>query len=98
MVEHGLLADVAEGKLEYYATVTREPYHHQGRITNLIMSGRLFDDLKTTGLDPAHDRIMICGNPAMTADLRKMLTALGFAEGNSTTPGDFVVERAFVDR
>lgn len=96
--EHELLAELAEGKLEYYATVTREPYHHQGRITDLITSGRLFADLETTGLDPAHDRIMICGNPAMTGDLRKMLTTLGFVEGNSTTPGDFVVERAFVDR
>lgn len=96
--EHELLSELAEGKLEYYATVTREPYHHQGRITDLITTGRLFADLETTGLDPAHDRIMICGNPDMTADLRKMLGGLGFVEGNSTTPGDFVVERAFVER
>lgn len=96
--EHELLAELAEGKLEYYATVTREPYHHQGRVTDLIASGKLFADLGTTGLDPEHDRIMICGNPEMTADLRKMLTAAGFDEGSSTTPGSFVVEKAFVDR
>jgi ferredoxin/flavodoxin---NADP+ reductase len=96
--EHELLAELAEGKLEYYATVTREPYHHQGRITDLINSGKLFADLGTTGLDPAHDRVMICGNPDMTADLRKMLNASGFVEGSSTTPGDFVVEKAFVDK
>jgi hypothetical protein len=26
------------------------------------------------------------------------LTALGFAEGNSGTPGDFVIEKAFAQR
>lgn len=96
--EHELLSELADGKLEYYASVTREPYHHQGRITDLIASGKLFEDLQTSGLDPAHDRIMICGNPDMTADLRRMFGERGFVEGNSTTPGDFVVERAFVDR
>ena len=96
--EHELLAELVDNKLEYYAAVTREPYHHQGRITDLITSGKLFDDLKTSGLDPEHDRIMICGNPDMTADLRKMLGRLGFVEGSSTVPGDFVVEKAFVDR
>lgn len=96
--EHELLGEYAEGKLDYYASVTREPYHHQGRITDLIDSGRLFQDLKTTGFDAAQDRIMICGNPDMTADLRKMLSAHGFIEGSSTVPGDFVVEKAFVDR
>ena len=96
--EHELLAELARGKLEYYATVTREPYHHQGRITDLIASGRLFADLGTSPFDAEYDRIMICGNPDLTAELRKNLSARGFAEGNSTTPGAFVVERAFVDR
>lgn len=96
--EHELLGELVEGKLEYYATVTREAYHHQGRITDLMASGRLFEDLSTSGFDRAGDRIMICGNPEMTADLRRMLGATGFVEGSSTTPGDFVVEKAFVDR
>ena len=96
--EHELLAELAEGTLHYYATVTREPYHNQGRITDLIASGRLAADLHMPALDPEHDRVMICGNPDMTADLRKMLSGAGFSEGSSTVPGDFVVEKAFVDR
>jgi len=86
--DHEFLAEFAAGKLEYYATLTREPYHHQGRITDLIRSGHLFDDLDTYGLDVASDRVMICGSPDMTFDLRQLLVSRGFAEGNMTTPGN----------
>lgn len=96
--QHELLGEAADAKLVYYATVTREPYHHQGRVTDLIQSGKLFKDLGGPPLDAKEDRVMICGNPDMTADLRRMLAERGFAEGNSSTPGDFVVEKAFVDR
>jgi len=96
--EHELLGDLAADKLHYYATVTQEPYHHQGRITDLIENGRLFADLGVPGLDAQNDRVMICGNPDMTAQLRAMLGARGFHEGSSTAPGDFVVEKAFADR
>jgi ferredoxin--NADP+ reductase len=40
---------------------------------------------------------MICGSTAMNKDLRQMLGMRGFVEGSTQTPGDFVVERAFVD-
>jgi len=96
--EHELLGELVADKLHYYATVTREPYHHQGRITDLIENGRLFKDLDVPALDAENDRVMICGNPDMTAQLRSMLGARGFGEGSSTTPGDFVVEKAFADR
>ncbi|MEQ1653763.1 MAG: ferredoxin--NADP reductase [Hyphomicrobium sp.] len=96
--EHELLAELAAGKLDYYATVTREAYHHEGRITDLIRSQKLFRDLGAPPLSAGDDRVMICGNPEMTADLRRLLGGAGFVEGNSTTPGDFVVEKAFVDR
>ena len=95
---HEYLAEIASAKLAYYATVTREPYHHRGRITNLIRSGKLAADLGTRPLSPADDRIMICGNPEMLADLKTLLTGAGFGEGSSGEPGHFVIERAFVDR
>ncbi len=41
---------------------------------------------------------MLCGSPAMLADLKEMLEKRGFNEGNTSTPGDFVVERAFVEK
>jgi len=92
------LGEVARKKLLYYSTVTREPYYRQGRITELIESGRLFSDLGVAPFDPAVDRVMICGNPGMLADLRGKLMRRGFAEGNSGVPGAFVIERAFVER
>jgi ferredoxin--NADP+ reductase len=69
-----------------------------GRITELIESGKLFSDLDVPPLDPSVDRVMICGSPAMLRDLKHSLESRGFHEGNTTTPGDFVVERAFVDQ
>jgi ferredoxin--NADP+ reductase len=92
------LGEMAADKLRYYATVTRETYHHQGRITDHIASGRLTTELGLPPLDPATDRVMICGNPGMLADLKRLLDSAGYVEGSSGEPGHFVIERAFVDR
>ena len=34
----------------------------------------------------------------MLADTTSILTDLGYEEGNMNNPGDFVIERAFVER
>jgi ferredoxin--NADP+ reductase len=96
--QHEFLGDMVRQQLRYYPTVTREPYRNMGRITELIESGKLFTDLDLPPLDPAVDRVMTCGSPAMLRDLKRALEARGFREGSTTTPGDFVVERAFVDQ
>ncbi len=93
-----ILADVVAGKLLYYPTVTREPYKNQGRATDLIDSGRLFTDLGIPALTPETDRAMICGSAEMLADLKRLLEARGFVEGNTSTPGSFVIERAFAEK
>jgi len=85
-------------KLRYYPTVTRQSYRNMGRITQLIESGKLFADLGLPVIDPAHDRVMICGSPGMLRDLKHMLEQRGFREGNTSTPGDFVIERAFAEQ
>jgi len=85
-------------KLVYYPTVTREPFRNRGRITDLIESGQLFDDIGQGGLDRGSDRIMLCGGPGMLDELHAMFTARGFAEGNHSQPGHFVIEKAFVER
>ena len=96
--KHEYLGEMVREKLRYYPTVTREAYEHTGRITDLIESGKLFTDLGVPPLHPARDRAMICGSPGMLRDLKKMLEDRNFKEGNTTTPGDFVIERAFAEQ
>ncbi|MCB1956915.1 MAG: ferredoxin--NADP reductase [Rhodocyclaceae bacterium] len=86
-------------KLVYYPTVTREPFRNRGRLTDLIRSGKLFDDIGLPALDPALDRAMICGSPAMLEDCCTLLDERGFEiSPRIGTPGDYVIERAFVER
>lgn len=93
-----LVQDQALVQLSYLPTVTREPFRTQGRIATLMEDGRLFEAV--TGprrLDPATDRVMMCGSMAMIREFSARLTALGFDEGSNAKPGHFVIERAFVD-
>lgn len=93
------LGELVRDKLIYYPTVTREPYIHEGRITNLIESGQLFKDIGLDPIDPAHDRAMICGSTAMLNDLREMLDSRGFEVSPGVGElGDYVFERAFAEK
>ena len=92
-----ILGELIGGKLRYYPTVTREPFRTQGRITDLIASGKLFTDLGVPPFDPAVDRLMLCGGPSVLADLKQQLLERGYVEGSIASPGDFVLERAFVE-
>ena len=95
---HEFLGEFVTTQLLYYPTVTREDFRNTGRIPDLIDNGKLAGDLGIPALDPAEDRVMICGSPAMLGDLKALLEKRGFREGNTSTPGDFVVERAFAER
>ncbi|MEN9866722.1 MAG: hypothetical protein RL748_2312 [Pseudomonadota bacterium] len=95
---HEYLGEMVSSKLRYYPTVTREAWRNTGRVTDLIQSGKLFEDLGVPPLDPAVDRVMICGSAEMLRDLKHMLEARDFVEGNTSTPGDFVIERAFAEK
>jgi len=95
---HEFLGDMVTSQLRYYPTVTREAYRNMGRVTDLMQSGKMFEDLGIPPLDREQDRVMICGSPAMLKDLKHMLEGRGFHEGNTTTPGDFVIERAFAEQ
>ena len=96
--QHEFLGEMISKQLRYYPTVTRETYRNMGRVTTLIETGKLFKDLGLPLLNPAHDRVMLCGSPGMLNDLKHMLESQGFVEGNTSTPGDFVIERAFVEK
>ncbi len=96
--EHEFLGEMISKQLRYYPTVTREAFHQTGRITDLIENVKLFSDLGVPPLDREQDRIMICGSPGLLKDLKTMLEARGFNEGNTSKPGDFVIERAFAEQ
>lgn len=72
--------DMIQGKLKYYPTVTREPFRNQGRLTNLMDSGKIFEDLGLPQPSLEEDRFMLCGSPAMLKDLTSLLDGWGFRE------------------
>lgn len=82
--------------LRLYSTTTREDYQFQGRITDLMASGKIFTDLSVSPITATADRGMICGSMAMLHDTKAALEGLGLVEGSNNRPDTFVVERAFV--
>lgn len=103
-IEHELpnnefFGDEVRQKLIYYPTVTRETFRNQGRLTDLIDNGKLFADIGLPPLDPAVDRVMVCGSPSMLKDTCDLLNARGFIESPRLgEPGHYVIERAFVEK
>jgi ferredoxin--NADP+ reductase len=90
--------DVRE-KLIYYPTVTREPFRNQGRLTDLFESGKLCADIGLPPLNPETDRAMLCGSPDMLRDTAALLDARGFKiSPRIGEAGDYVIERAFVEK
>ena len=67
-----------------------------GRVTNLMESGAIFEDLGMPHLSVETDRVMICGSVEMNLDMKKLCLDAGFSEGSNSQPGDFVLEKAFV--
>lgn len=99
LADDPLVSDQALLQFDYVPTVTREPFRTTGRIDALLDSGALFDG-RITGprhLDPAEDRVMMCGSMDMIRSFAKRLDDAGFTEGSNAQPGDYVIERAFVD-
>jgi len=91
--------EMVRQQLVYYPSVTREDFIHTGRITDLLRSGRMLNDLGLPPLDTATDRFMLCGNPKMLEETRGILDDFGFeVSARRGEPGDYVIERAFVER
>lgn len=92
------LGDCVREQLIYYPTVTREPYKHNGRITDLMTSGKLFLDIALPKPTSDDDRFMLCGSPSMLKDLCRILDERGFTESRHGHLADYVIERAFVEQ
>jgi ferredoxin--NADP+ reductase len=96
--QHEFIGDLIRDKLIYFPTVTREPFRNRGRLTDLITSNALFDEIGLPPLSAAEDRVMMCGSPSMLKDLVDIVRELGFEEGNHSEPGQYVIEKAFVEK
>ena len=97
--EHEFLGEMLRDKLIYYPTVTREPFRNRGRLTELLDSGKLTSDIGLPALNPETDRAMLCGSPAMLEDTCKLLDSRGFkVSPRQGEQGDYVIERAFVEK
>ena len=92
-----LMGEGFADKLRYYPTTTREQSAKMGRITDLMRSGEVFEDLGLPALSPETDRAMICGNLAFNLELKDLLEGYGLVEGANSNPQHYVVEKAFLD-
>ena len=91
-----LIGEMVGDKLRYYPTTTREEFHHRGRVTDNLASGKVFADLGLPRMNPAEDRAMVCGSLAFNVDVKAILEGFGLREGANSDPKEFVVEKAFV--
>jgi len=83
-------------QLHYVPTVTREPFSTPERGADLFRSAALSQRLGLPAPDPEQDRVMICGNPAMTRELTHHLKDAGWTLTNHRGVGNFTTEVAFV--
>jgi ferredoxin--NADP+ reductase len=84
-------------KLIYYPTVTREDFRTQGRLTDAMSSGKLFDEISLPKPKLEDDRFMICGSPSMLKDTCAIIEEWGFKESRHGIQAHYVIERAFVE-
>jgi ferredoxin--NADP+ reductase len=96
--ENEYFGDQIKEKLTYYPAVTREPFKNYGRITSLLKSGKLVEDVGMPGLSREDDRFMLCGSPSMLKSLTEILDDRGFSETVRDDLGEYVIERAFVEK
>lgn len=95
--QNEFFGDLVKEKLLYYPTVTREPFRNEGRIPDLMMSGKLFSDLGLPPMSIEDDRFMLCGSPQMLKDICVILDGKGFLETRHGGSGHYAIERAFVE-
>ncbi len=86
-----------KSKAKFIPTITQgDSYPYQNtRITDLMNQGKL---MRTGRLEKQRTKVMICGNLDFNASCANFFLTLGWEEGNSKTAGEFVQEKAFVER
>ena len=88
-----------QGKLTYLPVTSRQPWPGAGlgagtpasRVTTALENGTL-ERAANAALEPEGSRVMLCGNPEMVTEMRKMLSERGFAAGRRGNLGTLAVE------
>ena len=79
----------------------------RGAVIEIMVASPTYDDLRQTvsmtlGLPmPNVDRMidfMLCGSPSMLKDMCAILDDRGFSEARNSNMGEYVIERAFVEK
>ena len=91
-----LLSDLIDNKLKLFSTTTREESPFIGRMTNWLNTGK-FESITGKDLNVDTDRVMICGSLEMLQEHKQICLQKGMKEGSNSSPGHFVIEKAFVD-
>jgi ferredoxin--NADP+ reductase len=92
-----IFGDWYKEKFVYYPTTTREEFRNMGRITDLMESGKLFEDVGLPQMNKDDDRVMICGSMPFNADVSRILDGFGLTVSpRMGVQADYVIERAFV--
>jgi ferredoxin/flavodoxin---NADP+ reductase len=80
--------------LRYFPVVTRqyEPGAFPARIPQLIDEGVL-EGATGIPLESVSSRAMVCGNPELAREMRRLLTARGFASARRGVPGQMAFEK-----
>ena len=90
---HEYYGELVKDKLQYIKILTRDDKGGDlyGRITTLIENGEL-EKFANVPLTIEYSRIMICGNPQMVDDTRKLLATKGLTVSKRSKPGNMAVE------
>ena len=90
---HEYYADMVKNKLVYVKTLTRDSIGADlyGRITELLKNNKL-EQYVGLKINIDDSRLMICGNPQMVDDARKILSDRGLTISRRAKPGNLAVE------
>ena len=96
--DHEVWGEITQGKFKFYPSVTREDFINTGRITNAMYDGSVYKKLGIEPFDKEKDSAMICGSMPMNLEFKEYFEKMGCIEGNSSTRGDYVLEKSFVEK
>jgi len=89
---------VTQGRFLYFNTLTKAQWPHEGRITSWIKNEELTSEIGYGNVDAKLDRFMVCGSTGLNTELIEYFESKGMQQGNSKTPAEYVIEKAFVRR